>query len=164
MFYFKNCRTAEELKKEYKRLCMKWHPDRCHESNATELMQAINAEFAEAFDRLKNVHTSAEGKIYTSERETSETADHYRMLIEELLKLSGVIVEICGTWIWCTGETRAHKDKLKELGFYWSRQKVAWYYHEEAFIKKSKRSLTLDEIRDYYGSETFERKQRLLKA
>lgn len=41
MKFFKNVRTLEELKKEYRTLAMKHHPDR---GGDLETMQAINSE------------------------------------------------------------------------------------------------------------------------
>lgn len=41
--YFKDCKTLNELKKVYKDLAMKHHPDR---GGSTEIMQAINAEYS----------------------------------------------------------------------------------------------------------------------
>ena len=50
---------------------------------------------------------------------------------------------------------KAHKEMLKELKFRYAHKKQAWYYHTEPYRKKSKRELTLDEIRDMFGSEKY---------
>jgi DnaJ-class molecular chaperone len=60
--YFKNCTTIEELKKEYKRLMLLYHPD-INPEGLTKA-QEINAEYDEMFPRLKDVHKTAEGKEY----------------------------------------------------------------------------------------------------
>lgn len=49
MKYFANCHTLDELKKEYRRLAMKHHPD--HGCD-TATMQAINGEYHEWFEVL----------------------------------------------------------------------------------------------------------------
>ena len=50
MKYFENCKSIEELKKEYRRLVVQNHPDN---GGSLEVMKAINAEYEKAFDRLK---------------------------------------------------------------------------------------------------------------
>ncbi len=80
-------------------------------------------------------------------------------IIEKLIHMDGIEIEICGSWVWVTGNTRAHKDELKALAFRWSSNKAAWYFHRDGYRKRSKKSLTLDEIRDYYGSEKIEKKR-----
>ena len=50
MKYFKNIRTLDDLKKEFRRLAMLHHPDR---GGDTATMQAINAEFEMLFPALK---------------------------------------------------------------------------------------------------------------
>ena len=42
------------------------------------------------------------------------------------------------------------KEVLKNLKFRYAQKKQAWYYHTEPYRKKSKRELTLDEIRDMF--------------
>lgn len=49
MKYFKPGLTKEELKKEYKLLARKYHPDVCKDKDATKIMQEINDEFDKYF-------------------------------------------------------------------------------------------------------------------
>ena len=150
MKWFNSPRTLEELKKQYKKLAVQHHPDL---GGNTQEMQEINAEYDVLFEKLKNVRTNAEGKTYTAKEPTTETPDEYKDIIEKLIHLNGIDIEICGSWLWITGDTRPHKEVLKSLHFRWSKSKCAWYYHSEDYRKTSKRSYSLDEIRDLYGSE-----------
>lgn len=151
MKWFNNPTTAEELKKEYKKLALKNHPDM---GGSTEAMQEINAEYDYLFARLKDTHRSATGETYTAKTETTETAEQFRAIIEKLIHLDGIAIEICGSWVWVTGNTFAHKEELKKLSFRYSKGKNAWYYHEPGYHKKSRKSFTLEDIRDMFGSET----------
>lgn len=144
--------TLEELKAMYKRLAMQNHPDR---GGSTEAMQEINTEYQQLFDRLKNVHQNAKGEQYTSNTDSTEAPADFIEIIDKLAKLPNIIIELCGSWLWITGETRAVKEELKEIGFRWSSNKKAWYYHEGAYIKRGGKSHSMEEIRDMYGSKQY---------
>ena len=154
MSYFTNCKTAEELKKAYRTWAKKLHPDLG--GNAEEFKQMQN-EYEKMWERLKYVHHTAPTEIYT--KETDETPQEFIHIINVLITLVGVEVEICGKWIWVSGNTKAHKETLKQLKFKWAHKKQAWYYHAEPYKKKSRRELTLDEIRDMFGSQKYDKKQ-----
>ena len=158
MKWFTNPKSLEELKKQYKQLALKNHPD-IGGSNAA--MQEINAEYDLLFARLKNVHQTAEGKTYTTETETTETPDEFKDIIEKLIHFKGVKIEVCGSWLWVTGKTIDYRAQLKEMRFKWSKSKVAWYYHRNEYRKHTSRSFTLDEIRDLYGSQTISEQPEL---
>lgn len=143
--------TLEELKEQYRRLALRNHPDL---GSSTKAMQEINAEYEALFNRLKNTHRAASGETYTTKEETSEKASDFVDIINALINLDGLIIEVCGRWLWISGNTKPHRAKLKELHFRWSQNKSAWYYHTEAYRKRSSKNLTLDEIRTLYGSET----------
>jgi hypothetical protein len=49
MQYFRDGLDNEELRKEYKKLAKKYHPDICKDPNATEIMKEINHQFDEYF-------------------------------------------------------------------------------------------------------------------
>ena len=152
--YFTFCKTAEDCKQLYKRLCKKLHPDCNPGRDTTKEFQEMQAEFERAFNRLKSIHVNAAGETY--EKETTETAAEFMDMVAALLRIDGINVELCGSWFWITGNTKEHKEELKALGFKWSSKKCAWYYHREPWHKKGG-NCTLDEIRRKYGSVKFGR-------
>lgn len=67
MDYFKSCASVQELKKEYRRLAMMYHPDR---GGDTATMASINAEYKrmmEILERGGNKH--AESSTYSKTQE-----------------------------------------------------------------------------------------------
>lgn len=152
--YFKNCKTAEEAKQEYKKLARELHPDCNHKKDTTEEFQKMQTDFENAWKRLKDIHVNAEGEMYT--KETSETAEQYMDIINKLLNIPGLVIELCGSWLWISGNTFSARSTLKELNFRWSRKKSAWYFHFEPYKKRSKKERTMEDIRNMYGSERFQ--------
>ena len=83
-----------------------------------------------------------------------------REVLQRIITLDGINIEIVGCWIWVDGNTYGYKDLLKEVGFKWAREKKKWYFHTEAFRKRSHKVLSMDDIRSYYGSTEVEREER----
>ena len=140
-------RTLEELKKAYHQLCLKLHPD---VGGSDEEMKILNAEYEQLFERVKNIHVNKDGETY--ERETTETPEAFQWLIAELLKLDGIEIEIIGCFVWVTGDTKPHKERLKALGFRWHSKKHCWYKSPEGYRHWGKGEYTMDEIRGMYTS------------
>lgn len=164
MKYFKDCNTLEELRKQYKELLKIHHPD--NGGNVSD-MQEINSEYDKLFKLLKNKHENKQTS--TDNTQTSSNNMKYdfsedtalREMLNKIIGFTGITIEIIGNWLWCFDSYEFRKE-LKELGFKYASSKKAWYYHTEAFRKKSHRKLSINDIRDYYGStevQTEERKQ-----
>ena len=150
MKYFIGVSTLDELKAAYRRLSMKHHPDR---GGDTATMQEINAEHDELFERLKKQHNASADEFH----QTTETPEEFREIIELLLRLEGLTVELCGSWLWIGGDTRQHKETLKAAGCRWSNNKKLWYWHHAEEGRKWRRGkATMSEIRIKYGSQVFD--------
>ena len=147
--YFKDCKTLDELKAQYRRLAMQHHPDR---GGSLETMKAINAEHDKLFETLKTQHNAAADDYH----KTTETAEEFRDILDTLLKLSGLTIELCGSWLWISGDTKTHKDALKTAGCRWSSNKSMWYWrHPEDNRSYRKSRTTMGDIRTKYGSQVF---------
>ncbi|WP_251616875.1 molecular chaperone DnaJ [Senimuribacter intestinalis] len=144
--FFKNIETLEDLKAQYKKLAMANHPDR---GGDLETMKAINAEYDDLFKMVKDIHKTKEGKTY--EKENNEAPEAFRNMMETLIRMNGVHIEIIGCFVWVSGETKPHKDQLKEIGFKWHSKKLCWYLAPADYKKRNKKQFGLDEIRTMYG-------------
>jgi DnaJ-class molecular chaperone len=142
-------KTLEELKAQYRKLAFAHHPDR---GGDPEAMKQINNEYDELFPRLKDIHQTKDGTTYTARQTSTETADSFKDLIAELMKLDGITIEIIGCFVWVTGDTRPNKERRKALGFRWHSTKFAWYLKPEDYRKRSRKDYDLDTIRDMYGT------------
>lgn len=152
--YFTNINTLEELRKQYKELLKKYHPDN---GGDVATMQEVNAEYDVLFQMLKNKHENDTTKEQTSYNQNMYDWENDRALREVLAKIihfSGIEILICGQWIWLDGNTFSYKKELKEMGFKWASQKKKWYFHTDTFRKKSRKTLSMEDIQNYYGSTT----------
>jgi len=145
--------SAEELKKQYRELAHRHHPDA---GGSEEAMKRVNAEYAELFEQLKNVHTNAQGEQYT--KETNETPEQFINIINELIRFEGVLIEIIGSFIWVSGETKPYKEQLKRLKFKWSPNKSSWYLAPDDYKRRNHKNYSMDDIRGMYGSKEVDNK------
>lgn len=145
--FFTNCDTLESLKAEYKRLAMQFHPDRA--GGDLETMQAINAEYDELFEHLKMWHRNVKGERY--EKDVTESPDEFKDIVNVLIRIPNITIEIIGTFIWIHGLTEPHEDTLKKLGFRKHFEKKCWYRSPAGYRRKTKRNMSMDEIRDSFG-------------
>jgi len=151
--------TLEELKKQYKQLALKFHPD--SPSGDTEAMKEINSLYDKLFEKLKNIRANSKGEKY--EKQTAETPEMFKDIISKIINLEGIHIEIIGTFIWLTGNTRQYKDIFKDLGFKWHNGKTAWYLAPEDYRKRGKNIYTLEEIRSMFGYQDIENEKNKTK-
>ncbi len=146
--YFKNVNSIEELKRQYKTLAFKHHPDR---GGKLEDMQRINAEYDELYKRVKNIHETADGKTYEKEKESdnSDVPDKFRDIINAIINFDCVI-ELCGSWLWVF-KAYEYRRQLKEMGFFYCSNKKAWAWTDTP--SNNKYHLSLEDIRRLHGSE-----------
>lgn len=143
MKYFNGITTIEELKKLYKKMAMLHHPDR---GGTVEIMQEVNAEYDEVYNLIQT------GKILKGEKiDISETSKESREILEKIINLDEIEIEICGTWIWVSGNTFKHKETLKSVGFTWRSKKKMWSYGKLNGINN--KEWNMNDIRASYGSE-----------
>jgi len=152
-YLFSECKNLIEVKNLYIKYVKENHPDL---GGNTELMQDINAEY----DIIKNkglAHYLLKFGI-----EQNATQDFKNINLEfnseafiNVIKFcanTSLEVELCGSWLWISGNSKEVKDKLKELGCKWSSNKSLWYYTDAPFRKRGK-AWTLDQIRTTHGSK-----------
>jgi len=146
--------TVQEIRTLYKKLAHQYHPDK---GGSTEDMQQLNSDYKEALKKTEreNLDPEKEDIDWKHEEKLMEK-------IQVIVNLEGVKIEILGVWIWVTGNTYPHKDELRRQGFFFSKNKTAWYYRNENEKGRWKFSgKPLDDIRHKYGSHEVKTKQKL---
>ena len=140
---FSEVTGINEAKKVYKTLAKKLHPDVGGSEEEFKLLNAIYNDFIE-----NKIYFSNDFKIDLD----------LEKIISQILHFENITIELVGSWIWLSGDTKEIKEKLKELGFKWASKKKMWYYGE--MKGKSHGEKSLDEIKDKYGSKTFKKKEK----
>ena len=183
--------TLDIIKDAYKAACLKYHPD--HNGDAgLEMMQLVNVAYnvlkklckTDFFDHFTNApkrgsqqQKQADNGSTKQKQESNSDNDSSGFAYdfgEEIfnalkyifsLKHNGLKVELCGNWLWITGDTKPVKDKIKtytsEDGnrFRWCRKKVAWSYRPEEWKSYNRQAWSMDQIREGHGSREFRSKQ-----
>ena len=152
---FSQFSTVSEVKQAFKQYAFNLHPDRggTHESfvemQALYLskLKSLNGQTSTGFDKKEH-------KYYYSEKVETEIMQKITELLN--LKAQDLDIELCGVWLWVSGNTKAYKDKLKELSLKWHSKRSKWFYHSKTNRKKRMSKMSFEQIRYAYGSRSFE--------
>ena len=140
---FREVTGINEAKKIYKTLAKKLHPD----VGGSE----------EEFKILNSVYTDLiEHKIYFSNDIKIDI--ELEKIISLILHFENITIELVGSWVWVSGDTKEIKEKLKEIGFKWATKKKMWYFGE--MKSKNPTPKSMEEIKSKYGSETLKTKEK----
>ena len=116
--------TPELVKTAYRQASMKYHPDR--NPAGTEMMKLVN----EAYEVLKEFSGDVK-------EQQADYGDLLNEALNAIINLPGLFIEICGAWLWVSGDTRTHKTTLKEAGFKWAPKNKLWYYRPEQYRSRA---------------------------
>lgn len=140
---FKGIEGINEAKKIYKKLAKKLHPDI---GGSEEEFKALNAVYTDLIEH----------KIYFSNDIKIDI--ELEKIISLILHFENITIELVGSWIWVSGDTKEIKEKLKELGFKWASKKRMWYYGE--MKGRNPKQKSMDDIKAKYGCETLKKENK----
>ena len=140
---FKGVEGINEAKKIYKNLAKKLHPDVGGDEESFKLLNAIYNDLIEH-------------KIYFSNDIKIDV--ELEKIISLILHFENITIELVGSWVWVSGDTREIKDKLKEIGFKWASKKKMWFYGELKGRNPNEKSM--EEIKSKYGCETVKKDEK----
>lgn len=146
--FFSSCKTIQELKNKFRELVKTFHPDN-QITGDLQTMKELNLEYEKAFEYIKT------HPINETEKKSSYYAnvnDGFRETLEKIIFIPCITIEICGSWLWVTGDTKPIKDILKKAGLYWAGKKQAWYFKPKDYKAKKHKAWDLNKIRDTFGS------------
>ena len=139
-FNIPQIQNTSDLKAAYEALC-KQYPSVSKRIQAEYEVLAHILEQEDGEDRYQ--------QLQAGENEVDE------QLIAQYLKVYDLplTIEIVGTWLWVSGDTRSHKEAIKTAGFFWSHAKKMWYWRHPSKRGWSS-GKSLDEIKTKYRTKS----------
>ena len=145
--YFKDCKTIDEAKNLFRRLCLELHPDK----------GGNDADFILMYSQFKNFRPTA-GPDHTKD---NFNAEKFYNMVKLFEGLEGVNISFVGSFIWLEGNTMLNKDKIKSIkieGYKpanWAKVKKCWFFSPEDYKQKSRSTKDLEQLKSEYGCRTF---------
>ncbi len=161
-------KTADELKKAFRDLLMVLHPDK---GGSNEDCAQLISEYESLIKRIpKKSAVEREQHKPEAERKYRPTdfytydSDFVEALVNVMkIKMDNASVEVCGWFIYVSGNTKPYKDEIKAQGFTWQSGKSMWVWKPAWYsAPKNHKPWEMNKIREYYSSKQVEEERGLV--
>jgi len=139
----------QEVKTAYRASIRKYHPD--VNPAGLEMSKVLNT----AYDALKAANME--------HFDTTNSLGYDEALNDAINTVMGfpdIEIEVCGIWVWLSGDTKPCKEELKAAGYRWASKKKRWYFRPPEFKSRNRGRYSMDDIRAKYGSATQRTEER----
>lgn len=150
--YFSEIKTMEELRKNYKNLVFTLHPDKGGNEEEFKKM-------AQEYNGLLN--KIMKGENSDIKNDLDDFIESLKKAYNNIKNLKEINIELIGDWLWISGNTKLHKEKLKEEGFKWAIKKQMWYLNDGSYKRRSKKEKSINDIRKTYGTRELKSQKKL---
>ncbi len=148
--YFANINDLDELKKRWRKIAKKLHPDVNKSANATSLMQAVNNQYDELNASLiRQTRPGLEEKEYT---DLAKVDIVLRTKISLIINFDNIEISIKGQWLWVSGNTKPYDKLFRAAGFKFSKRHLQWFY--AGVPSRSRGKMSMDYINRKYPPTT----------
>ena len=154
--YFNQFMDIKELRDLYRSYCLKMHPDKGGDHNSFVEMQN------EYEGVLKVISGNEKEKAFRENRDPHFTFEGEKAIMEMLskvMRVPGIIIEICGSWIWISGNTFSVREILNGFGMRYSKPKKSWYFSAYMSKGKMRGRYSMKKIRNTFGSVRLQTKE-----
>lgn len=142
-----------ELKSQYRKMAFQYHPDM---GGNAKMFSEMKAEYESLFRKFKDIAYEADPEHNKKWDfvNSDELDDGYMRIIDLLVHLANIDIELCGGWLWLTGDTKSVKEQLKACGCHWAPKKKMWYWRPSDYSCRYNRHVhSMEYIRGKYGSQ-----------
>lgn len=153
--WFSTIQSIEQLKKEYRKLSLEYHPDT---GGDEETFKEIYAEFEQLLEGF--MHASFSQYEEETGKEAYGNAFVFADILKEVIHFN-ITIQIIGYWIYAFNSYE-YKDYLKEKGFWFSKKHKAWVY-SGGQKRKVRTNYSLSNIKDKYGVQEIRDKEEQVK-
>ena len=159
--FFKDCESVADVKTLYRKLAKQHHPDH---GGDVEVMKQLNSEYHDALKNLHGYKTKDGNKEFTYKYDVETEQVIMDQLYKFLsLKMENVDILLIGFWVWIKGDSKPHKESLKDLGCKWSSDKKVWYWKPPHFKKSYRSGKSLGQLANQYGATIVKEKENKQK-
>lgn len=152
--YFSEFSTVDQIKAEYRRLALLYHPDR---GGNTATMQEINSQYQEALARCDGqTSEGTDGKAHTY----TYSQDIEQAIMDKIaeiigLKLPNIEIWLIGTWVWIDGDTYPARAELKAAKMKYNGKRKKWYWHNGPKYRRYSKRSSFGDLARKYGASHF---------
>jgi curved DNA-binding protein CbpA len=145
--------SQEDIKTAWRLSALKYHPDK--NAAGLEMMKIVN----EAYETLKSYSNNI---VFDDSEIDLDYGEKINEALNNVYNLN-ITIEVCGAWVWLSGNTFTVKDKIKDAGFKFARKKKAWFFRPEQYKSRNRKPWDLEQIRTTHGSKVIKQEKTSAK-